>query len=293
MVNAGAWRSDRSSIAGDRDRGGHTPWGPRGTRVTITGSGFAGDATVMIGGTSAAVDFVSSTELRASVGASPLRGPVEVRVTQGSRAATPASGYWMTASGLAGNDPLLRAAGVPAAIRNETVWAAEVIRPEYGYQPWLVMIAPKGEVSAAAFVDYFELVVRFPEGSDRLVTHDDFGIESAMRSGAWGELLWREPWGQSSGHRETYLFLAPPAAPSMIVLDQSNAPAGLGDSLLFHSWTRDWELDPATGRDIGHASIPYAVPAGSQLVLRAAFRSRGRALFQISLDRYLIPCLSG
>lgn len=260
--------------------------GPAGTAVVIAGSGFERDAAVAIGGARVMASFVNANELRAVIGISPLRGPIDVRVEQGSGSATLAGGFWMTASGLPGNDPLLRSAGVPSAIRNETVWRAEVVRPEYGYQPWMAMIAPMGEEKAVAEVDYLELVVRFPDGSRRLVTRDDFGIESAMRSRAWGELLWRNPWGRSSGYRESYLSLAPASNPGMLVLDQSRAPAGLGDALYFHSWTRDWDVDPATGRDIGRANIPFIVPAGSQLLLHAAFRSRDRALFQIGLDRY-------
>lgn len=263
------------------------PGGPAGTRVVVAGAGFGAGVTVAVDGVPAAIETVSSTELRAVVGASTRRGPVDVRVALGNSAVTLAGGFWMTASGLPGNDPALEAAGVPPAIRNQTIWSpVEVVRPEYGYQPWLAMIAPRGSSSAVAFVDSFELVVRLPGAGERVVTRDDFGIESSMRSRAWGELLWRNPWGRSSGYRESYLQLAPATSPTMLVMDQARAPAGLGDALYFHSWTRDWELDPTTGRDIGRANIPYAVPAGSQLVLRAAFRTRGRALFQFGLDRY-------
>lgn len=260
--------------------------GPAGTQVVISGSGFAADATAATGETAAAVSFVSATELRAVVGSSNRRGAVDVRVAQHSGSVTLQRSFWMTTSGLPGNEPSIAEAGVPSAIRNEVIHAPELVSPEYGYQPWLTMIAPRAGAGAAAFVDYLELAVRFSNGTERLVTRDDFGIELPMRSGAWGELLWRVPWGASSGYREQYLYLAPSSNPTMLVLDQARAPAGQADAVYFHSWTRDWEFDPLTGADIGRACIPFAVPPGSQLVLRAAFRSQGRALFQIGLDRY-------
>jgi hypothetical protein len=63
------------------------------TRVTITGSEFASDATVTIGGVAATdVVFQSSTQLAATTGAAPA-GTVDVVVTSGGRSATLTRGF--------------------------------------------------------------------------------------------------------------------------------------------------------------------------------------------------------
>ena len=74
------------------------------TRVTITGSEFASDATVTIGGVAATdVVFQSSTQLAATTGAAPA-GTVDVVVTSGGRSATLTGGFGFLAP-TGGNQP--------------------------------------------------------------------------------------------------------------------------------------------------------------------------------------------
>jgi len=262
--------------------------GARGTTVLIGGDGFDRNISVTIGGADAIVEASTTDWVRAKVPQAATLGPVDVIVSRQGQSSRLQGGFWVTASGLPGNDARVVGAGVPVPLRNQLVHEPELVKPEYGYQPWIVMVAPRGSRDAVAWVDWFELVVQMPDlGGERLVTRDDFGIESPMRSGAWGELLWREPWGRSSGHRHEHMALVPASSPSMLELDQRRAPAGLTDALIFHSWTRDWELDPHTGANVGRARIAFALPPGSRLVLRASYKTRGQALLQIGLDRYL------
>lgn len=262
--------------------------GARGTLLLIGGEGFDRNMSVSIGGADAMVEAAGADWVRVTVPQAATLGPADVIVGRQGQSSRLQGGFWVTASGLPGNDTRVVGAGVPVPLRNQLVHEPELVRPEYGYQPWIVMVAPRGRRDAVAWVDWFELVVQLPDlGGERLVTRDDFGIESSMRSGAWGELLWRDPWGRSSGYRHEHMALVPAASPSMLELDQRRAPSGMTDSVIFHSWTRDWELDPRTGANVGRSNIGFTLPQGSRLVLRASYKTRGQALFQIGLDRYL------
>lgn len=65
-------------------------------------------------------------------------------------------------------------------------------------------------------------------------------------------------------------------AQGVLVMDSTSAPPNESRALYWHSWDRSWP----------RKTIPFAVAPGSNLVLRARFKTAAGGLFQIGLDRY-------